>query len=340
MALAVKNASEAVPSPGKSPLERLAVSGLVGAVYILGSIGLVFYAIPELWRAIFSGSVEGALGSFVDVALMIVVMIAAAIGLGVTGIRWLAGHSAHGLKAGVFTAAVGILGIAWLTWWVGTLLEEPLSAASVSESSRLVGTALTLAVGVGLFVLAGYWFFRPSTEEYLASFEDQGWFTAQSYKKSQGRLVRRGTIVGILAIAGTGIWTLLSHHTLETGPKDWAFVIPFAGGRQFTALADVRFTVPLLLAAASLWLAYRFVNLPVFADFLIATEAELNKVSWTTRKRLVQDTIVVLTCVILLTLFLFFVDVLWGWILSSRYIGVLQVDQGAQQQQEQKEQPW
>ena len=32
-------------------------------------------------------------------------------------------------------------------------------------------------------------------------------------------------------------------------------------------------------------------------DFLIATEAEMNKVSWTTRKRLVKDTIVVLVTV-------------------------------------------
>ncbi len=34
----------------------------------------------------------------------------------------------------------------------------------------------------------------------------------------------------------------------------------------------------------ALWLAWRVVNVPSFADFLIATEAELNKVSWTTRR--------------------------------------------------------
>jgi preprotein translocase SecE subunit len=85
--------------------------------------------------------------------------------------------------------------------------------------------------------------------------------------------------------------------------------------------------LPLLLAACTLWLAYRIVHYPAFADFLIATEAELNKVSWTTRKRLVQDTIVVLTTMLFLTLFLFVVDLVWFKLLSAPWIGVLQAGQ-------------
>src|SRR5262249_19126833 len=77
-------------------------------------------------------------------------------------------------------------------------------------------------------------------------------------------------------------------------------------------LPHVRFSLLLLLAALALWLAWRVVNVPAFADFLVATEAELNKVSWTTRRRLIQDTIVVLVTVILFTVFLFVVDVAWG----------------------------
>ena len=34
------------------------------------------------------------------------------------------------------------------------------------------------------------------------------------------------------------------------------------------------------LLMAGLWIGYRVVNLPSFADFLIAVEAEMNKVSW------------------------------------------------------------
>jgi len=98
-----------------------------------------------------------------------------------------------------------------------------------------------------------------------------------------------------------------------------------------TILPAAKFTVPLLLFALTLWFGWRVVNMPVFADFLIATEAELNKVSWTTRKRLVQDTIVVLMTLVLMAVFLFVVDVAWGRILSWRPIGGLQVSDQKQE---------
>lgn len=83
------------------------------------------------------------------------------------------------------------------------------------------------------------------------------------------------------------------------------------------------FTFPLLLLLVSLWGAWRAVNVPSFGDFLIATEAEMNKVSWTTRKRLVQDTIVVLVFLALLTVFLLVIDLFWSWLLSQSWINVL-----------------
>jgi preprotein translocase SecE subunit len=96
--------------------------------------------------------------------------------------------------------------------------------------------------------------------------------------------------------------------------------------------------VPLLLAALAIWIAWRVVNFPTFADFLIATEAEVNKVSWTTRRRLIQDTIVVLATVILLTVFLFVVDQAWAFLLTK--VGVIQLSPTAAQQAGPREQPW
>ena len=42
------------------------------------------------------------------------------------------------------------------------------------------------------------------------------------------------------------------------------------------------------------WICYRLVNFPGFADFLIAVEAEMNKVSWPTRTELFRASMVVL----------------------------------------------
>jgi preprotein translocase SecE subunit len=82
-------------------------------------------------------------------------------------------------------------------------------------------------------------------------------------------------------------------------------------------------TLPLLICLLTVWVAWRAVNVPTFGDFLIATEAEMNKVSWTSRKRLIQDTIVVIVCLALLTAFLLVIDLFWGWLLSLKFIGVL-----------------
>ena len=163
-------------------------------------------------------------------------------------------------------------------------------------------------------------------------------------------------MLGILTIAGTGIWTLFTHNylpqnsevTLPNGQKvsnrmgDWVIggtlltvetpgKSPTLEQREaiqaenrarprveggITLLPDLLFTVPLVLVALTLWFAWRAVNYPTFADFLIATEAEINKVSWTSRKALIRDTIVVLTTLFLLTVFLFVVDMFWNSLLS------------------------
>jgi len=91
--------------------------------------------------------------------------------------------------------------------------------------------------------------------------------------------------------------------------------------QSLTILPHTKYTLPLLIVAATLWFAWRIVNVPMFADFLIATEAELNKVSWTTRRRLIQDTIVVLVTVLLTAIFLFAADAIWS--ASLKWIGVL-----------------
>ena len=102
----------------------------------------------------------------------------------------------------------------------------------------------------------------------------------------------------------------------------------------------VHLLMPIVLGVLLLWVAWRVVNIPGFADFLVATEAEMNKVSWTTRKRLVQDTIVVLVTVFLFSLFLFLLDLMWIQVLRAPFIEVLKVDLRAQKAKQQEKQQW
>jgi preprotein translocase SecE subunit len=284
----------------------------------LGSLAVVFAGIPALWSSL----VDPMFGSSwaVSGALRIVVMVAVALGLFVLGGRLLGPTPVRGLKAGVFFGMVLAVVAVLITFAIGHAIEP----AFIDNPTA--GIAITAAVGIVLGGLGMALFFRPQFERFLIEVEEQGWFSAASYKRMQGQRVRRWTMVGIIGLAGCGIYTLHHHNTLITGPQNWQVHVPFSADRFLVLLPDLWITLPLVLAAASLWLAYRVVNLPVFADFLIATEAELNKVSWTTRRRLVQDTIVVLTTVVLLTCFLFVVDQAWAFMLTR--VGVLQLAPG------------
>lgn len=310
MAVAVKNTPESIT---RRPLNRLAVESLLGVLYVLGSLGIIFYALPRLWDSFTLGHPA------VQTSLLILAMLAVAGALGYGAWRLVGTQPPRGLAAGVFFGVVGFVVIGLITAWVGSIIER--SAPGLNQTT---GLAITGAVGVVLLALGAVAYFRPKVDGWLVQTEEQGWFTMAPYKRSQGQRVRRGTIMGILLLAGAGIFTLIEHGTLPHAA--WRVTVPFTNGAYFVILLpDVQITLPLLLAFAAFWVAYRVVNFPVFADFLIATEAELNKVSWTSRRRLIQDTIVVLVTVLLLTIFLFAVDQLWAFVLHK--VGVVQLPQ-------------
>jgi len=63
------------------------------------------------------------------------------------------------------------------------------------------------------------------------------------------------------------------------------------------------------------------VNVPQFADFLIAVEAEMAKVSWPTRTEVYRSSAVVLVMIFSLAVVLFVFDFLWSQLFQ--WIGVL-----------------
>jgi len=122
------------------------------------------------------------------------------------------------------------------------------------------------------------------------------------YKRTQGRVTRQVTFAAVAVVLAFGLWQL--NMTLN---ESWSL--------------QVSFGVPGLLLLAGLWMAYRLVNVPIFADFLIAVEAEMNKVSWPTRTELYRSSIVVLVTIFALAAILFFFDFFWNSFF--KWLGIL-----------------
>src|ERR1043165_2570734 len=77
MATAVEPSSQQTTPP--NPQARLVLASLVGAVYVLAALAVVFYAVPTFWKETVAPQLGGF--SFLDVALRIAVQIAVALGL-------------------------------------------------------------------------------------------------------------------------------------------------------------------------------------------------------------------------------------------------------------------
>ncbi len=69
--------------------------------------------------------------------------------------------------------------------------------------------------------------------------------------------------------------------------------------------------IPAVVLIAGLWFGYRLVNWPRFADFLIAVEAEMNKVTWPSKDELIRASIVVMFTIFFLAMALFLFDIIW-----------------------------
>ncbi len=127
-------------------------------------------------------------------------------------------------------------------------------------------------------------------------------FQVGLYKRNQGRIARQVTFAAIWLIVAMGAWRMSQSYG-QGDIKMWL-------------------VVPAILVAAGFWLAYRLVNLPGFADFLIGVEAEMTKVSWPGRTELIRGSMVVLFTIFFLAGLLFAYDFLWRQFFW--FIGVVQ----------------
>src|SRR5439155_12137310 len=205
-----------------SPERRLVRSSLLGALYVLASVYLVCAGLPWFWTEVLNLRNE-----FLSGALLVLVEMAAIVGVVFLGRALEGPQPVHGLRAGVFFFCLFFLIDLWISYRLAWEFGED------SGSGGMIGSLIAF-VGIGLFF---FWMVRkPGFARFLQRTEDRGWFHATAYKPNQGLKVRRSTVVALLVLGLCGVITLT--RTLgsdrpgpnnQTISNDWEMTIPFAG---------------------------------------------------------------------------------------------------------------
>ena len=129
------------------------------------------------------------------------------------------------------------------------------------------------------------------------------------YKRNQGYYTRVGTAVGagILILAGANFaWNELSFET----------------NARWTSWVQIGVVLGILVVCGTLLWWVVGVNRTT-ADFMIATEGEMKKVNWSTKREVIGSTKVVIVFTILLAILLAVVDLAFRYLF--RTIGVLKI---------------
>jgi preprotein translocase SecE subunit len=139
------------------------------------------------------------------------------------------------------------------------------------------------------------------------------------YKKGQGYWTRMGTVIGaglIIALVINFLYTNMhvwvqpafDHSAQFTTPAEKAAAVAHAAvvARNITLASCAGFLV------GSALLVFWLMNKPTNADFLIATDSEMKKVNWTSRRELIGSTKVVIVFMFLIAGLLFLFDIDFG----------------------------
>jgi preprotein translocase SecE subunit len=129
-----------------------------------------------------------------------------------------------------------------------------------------------------------------------------GFFTIQKY--GQGKWTRLGTAGGVLFLAAL------------TGYQAYSIA-----KYQFTAKHHIAVSIGAGLFALIIIVGWHLMNKLTSVDFLVATDSEMKKVNWTSRKELIGSTKVVVVFMFLIAFLLFGIDIFFSYFFY--FIGVL-----------------
>ena len=132
------------------------------------------------------------------------------------------------------------------------------------------------------------------------------------YKPHQGRVTRQATFAALAITLALGVWRLA-----QVLPLWLSSGTALSQSVPSVDIGVVRFLVPGLLLAVGLWMVFRLVNVSRFADFLIAVETEMTKVSWPTGGEVARSSIVIIFLIFALAAILAAYDLFWWFVLRS-----------------------
>jgi preprotein translocase subunit SecE len=131
--------------------------------------------------------------------------------------------------------------------------------------------------------------------------------STEIYQWKQGKVLRRST-AGAILLAFVLASQALYHSVLYDN----------LGTTSATAVYAA-------IVVVGAWVAFRVINYPMFADFLIDVESEMAKVTWPSWADLQRATVVVLGTMFVFSVLLFGYDIAWQKFLEVA--GVLRTSQ-------------
>ena len=148
----------------------------------------------------------------------------------------------------------------------------------------------------------------PRTREHAGD----GFF--KIYKKGQGYWTRMGTALGAGLIIALTTWFFYQQLPVWLTPAFTpanATTVQAVAARATARNATLGICLAMLLGFGGL--AWKLMNKPSSADFLIATDGEMKKVNWTSRRELIGSTKVVIIFMFLIAFILFAIDIIFGY---------------------------
>jgi preprotein translocase SecE subunit len=200
-----------------------------------------------------------------------------------------------GRAAKVMTALALLGGLAWgaSALFLFTSLSWMGSEVAKLGAAQVPIRPIALAIGCGVAALALWLGLRKAGSRY------------EWVKPGQARWVRGSALVMVGAMTAFGCVALYKLPSL--GSLWWADLWRAVLAGKEISVKPILFP-SLAVFAAVMTVAYLLLNREKWAEFLIETEGELRKVSWPARKGYLGSATVVVLVVVIVSLFLHFVD--------------------------------